>query len=313
MYNNLSKTRRGRPWLLLAALFAWLLPQTAAAEQFIHDPDNYSVSLGGTNIIYFKAPVYDQKNVDQWVSDAYLMVSVDGGPKMPVLHWYAAGEISSSATEANAWFSALQDVFFDITLGNTTKTVRLPGHTTANHNVKRNSDGYSFTFEAEWVVPYDLLGKKLTFTWDVERYGNNIAWERVKVDGLKTVTINMPAASAKLTPFLSSPMMDPNTPGKLQLPWFLASDSITKAWYEYDDATGQHHKEELSNLSNGIIMLDANVPHKSLRVLCNYKEKGDKGSYEIQGVASSPQSVPLIHGPVGLVARPLDERSRRWN
>ena len=317
MYNNLSKTRRGRPWLLLAALFAWLLPQTVAAEQYIHEPDNYTVSLGGTNIIYFKAPVYDQKNVDQWVSDAYLMVSVDGGPKMPVLRWYAAGEISSSATEANAWFEALQDAFFDITLGNTTKTVRLPGHTTANHNVKRNSDGYSFTFEAEWVVPYDLLGKKLTFTWDVERYGNNIAWGRVKVDGLKTVTINMPAASAKLTPFLSSPMMDPNTPGKLQLPWFLASDSITKAWYEYDDATGQHHKEELSNLSNGIIMLDANVPHKSLRVLCNYKEKGDKGSYEIQGVASSPQSVPLIHGPVGLVARPLDERTPKveltWN
>ena len=319
MYNNLSKTRRGRPWqwMLLLALFAWLLPQTAAAEQYIHEPDNYTVSLGGTNIIYFKAPVYDQKNVDQWVSDAYLMVSVDGGPKMPVLHWYAAGEISSSATEANAWFEALQDVFFDITLGNTTKTVRLPGHTKANHNVKRNSDGYSFTFEAEWVVPYDLLGKKLTFTWDVERYGNNIAWERVKVDGLKTVTINMPAASAKLTPFLSSPMMDPNTPGKLQLPWFLASDSITKAWYEYDDATGQHHKEELSNLSNGIIMLDANVPHRSLRLVCNYKEKGDKGSYEIQGVASSPQSVPLIHGPVGLVARPLDERTPKveltWN
>ena len=320
MYNKLlTNLRRGRPWqiLILLALFAWLLPQTAAAEQFIHEPDNYTVSLGGTNIIYFKAPVYDQKNVDQWVSDAYLMVSVDGGPKMAVLHWYAAGEISSSATEANTWFEALQDAFFDITLGNTTKTVRMPAHTTANHNVKRNSDGYSFTFEAEWVVPYNLLGKKLTFSWDVERYGNNISWTRVKVDGLKTVTINMPAANAKLTPFLSTPMMDPNTPGKLQLPWFLASDSITKSWYEYDDATGQHHKEDLSNLTNGIITLDANVPHRSLRVLCNYKEQGDKGSYEIEGVASSSQSVPLIHGPVGLVARPLEDRTPKveltWN
>ena len=49
---------QGRPWLLLAVLFAWLLPQKAAAT-YVDEKDNYYVSLGGTNIIYFTAPVYD--------------------------------------------------------------------------------------------------------------------------------------------------------------------------------------------------------------------------------------------------------------
>ena len=60
-----SNILRGQQWLILLALFAWLLPQRAAAEEYVHDPDHYSVSLGGTNIVYFPAPLYDQKNVDQ--------------------------------------------------------------------------------------------------------------------------------------------------------------------------------------------------------------------------------------------------------
>lgn len=42
---------RGRPWLLLLTLFAWLLPQQAAAS-YEDEPANYSVSLGGSNIVY---------------------------------------------------------------------------------------------------------------------------------------------------------------------------------------------------------------------------------------------------------------------
>ncbi|MDY6242242.1 MAG: LamG-like jellyroll fold domain-containing protein [Prevotella sp.] len=319
MYNNLSKTRRGRPWLLLVALFAWLLPQTAAAEQYIHEPDNYSISLGGTNIIYFKAPVYDQKNVDQWVDYGYLYVSVDGGTPQRIFHWGSREmNIDSDATEVETTFRSYTDGFFDITLGNQSKTVRLTKNNKEYYGkVKRNSDGYSFSYEAEWVVPYNLLGKKLTFSWDVMRFGNTISWSYEKVTGLKTVTINMPEASAKLTPFVSSPMMDPNTPGKLQLPWFLLSDSITKAYYEYHDAAGKYFKEDIENMNSGIIVLDANVPHKNLRVVCDYKEQGDKGSYLIEGVGSSPHNVPFIHGPVGLTARPLDERTPKveltWN
>ena len=314
--NKTTNILRGRPWLMLLALFAWLLPQRAAAEEYVHDPSHYSVSLGGTNIVYFTAPVYDQKNVDQWINEGRLYCQPEGESRFEVIYWESSKNIDSDATEVSTKFSTTVGGFFDITKGNTTSTFRLTKNNPSWIYIKRNSDGYSFTYEAEWVVPYNLLGKKLTFTWEVERWGNG-SWTKTKVTGLKTVTINMPAASAKLTPFVSTPMMDPNSPGKLQLPWFLASDSITKAYYEYTDAAGKYHKEDLADMNSGIIMLDANVPHKGLRLVCNYKEQGDKGSYEIEGVGSSPQNVPMIHGPVGLTARPLSDRKPKvellWN
>ena len=305
MYNKKTNILRGRPWLMLLALLLWVVPR-ANAEAYVEDPNHYSVSLGGTNIVYFTAPVYDQKNVDQWISSGKLNVSVDGGEPTTIFTWKAAEtNIATSATEVGTYFSTTAGGFFDITKGNTNSTFRLTKDNPSTVKVKRNSDEYSFTFEAEWVVPYNLLGKKLLFSWEVKRDGNS-PWTEKTLTDLKTVTINMPAASAKLTPFVSAPMMDPNSPGKLQLPWFLASDSITKAYYEYTDATGKYHKENLTDMNSGIIILDANVPHRSLRLVCNYKARGDKGSYEIEGVGSSPLNVPLIHGPVGLTARPLD-------
>ena len=302
---------RGRPWLVMltAALFAWLLPQTAAAEEYLHDTDHYSVSLGGTNIVYFTAPVYDQKNVDQWIEEGRLFCKPEGESEFECFFWKTdETDISGSRTWVRTYFSTSAGGFFDITKGNTRDVFRLTKDNAGTADVNRNSDEYSFSFEAEWVVPYSLLGKKLTFTWEVYRNGNS-PWKRTKVTGLKTVEIKMPAASAKLTPFLSNPMMDPNSPGKVQLPWFLASDQITKAYYEYRDVADKYYKVDIKDMNSGVIMLDATMPHKGLRVICNYKEKGDKGEYEIEGVGSSSLNVPIIHAPVGLRARPLNDRT----
>ncbi|MBR0049198.1 MAG: hypothetical protein IJP74_07775 [Prevotella sp.] len=309
MYNKTTYILRGRPWLLLCLLFAWLLPQTAAATPYyVEDPDNYTVELGGSNFVYFTAPVYDQDGLDMWIHNGNLTVSVDGDAPVTIFHWESAEtKIADGATSLNCKFTTTADGFFDITLGNSRNTFRLTKDNGGSRSLSRNSDGRTFEFNAEWSVPYNLLGKKLKFIWDVERDGTSRSI--VKVSGLKSKEISMPAASAKLTPFVSTPMMDPNTPGKLQLPWFLASDSITKAYYEYRDAAGKYFKEDIENMNSGIIVLDANVPHKNLRVVCNYKAQGDKGSYLIEGVGSSPQNVPLIHAPVGLMARPLDERT----
>lgn len=77
MYNSLTNSGRGQPlrrawdwqWLvLLMAVFAWLLPQTAAADFSYEDnPDNYAVELGGLNVIFFTAPCYDMMGADTWI------------------------------------------------------------------------------------------------------------------------------------------------------------------------------------------------------------------------------------------------------
>ena len=297
---------RGRPWLLLLTLFAWLLPQQAAAS-YEDEPANYSVSLGGSNIVYIQAPVYDQTGADTWVYDGNLKVSVEGGATTDILHWSTEEDIPDDRTWVNCSFSTTADGFFDITLGNSRNIERLTKSKGRTLALTRNGDGRTFEFSAEWVVPYNLLGKKLKFSWYVKRNGNSATVRNREVPGLKEVTITMPEAAAKLTPFLSTPMLNPKNPGVLELPWFLASDSITKAYYEYDDVFGKHHKEDINNMNSGTIVLDANVPHKDLRVVCNYKVRGDKGVYEIEGVSSSTLNVPLIHAPIGMIARPLGD------
>ena len=300
---------RGRPWLMLLLLLAWLVPQKAAAT-YVDEKDNYTVMLGGSNIVYFSAPAYDQEGADCWIQKGILKVTAEGvHGDITVLTWEPATNIASDATKLSCKFGTTADGFIDITQGNSKNTGRLTKASSKSLDLVRNTDGLTFEFSAEWVVPYNLLGKKLTFTWDVTRTGN--ARTTGKVPNLKNVTIDMPEASAKLQPFLSPPMLNPSNPGKLELPWFLATDDITSAYYEYDDVYGKHHKEDIRDVNNGIIALDASAPHKNLRVVCSYKEKGDKGEYPIEGASSETQQVGLIHSPAGLTVRPLGDQKAK--
>ena len=294
---------RGRPWLVLLALFAWLLPQRAHAVAYLHDPDNYSVSLGGTNIVYFEAPVYDCNGLDQWITDGNLKVSVDGGTEYTVFSWHSAEtDINNSNTSLSCYFSTPTDGFFDITLGNTHSTSRLTKSNAGNRTLQRNSDGLRFSFSAEWVVPYNLLGKTLKFTWEVKRDGNG--YDNISVTGLKSATIKIPEASAKMTPFVSPAMLNNNNPGKLEVPWYIPADDLVKASYEYDDGYGKHHSVEIKDMKNGTIMLDANEPHRNFCLMVSYNEKGEKGTYLIENQKSDVQNIAMIHAPTGLTLTP---------
>ena len=327
MYNNLTNNRRGRPirqaqgrpwqWMLLLALFAWLLPQNmAAAPYYVEDPDNYSVELGGSNVIYFEAPVYDQDGLDMWIHNGNLTVSIEGDAPITIFHWESAEKkMDNDHSTLKCKFSTTAEGFFDITLGNSQSNFRLTKSNGGEKSLTRNSDGKTFSFSAEWSVPYNLLGKKLKFIWNVERDGTSRTVE--KVAGLQTKEISMPAASAKLEPFVSMPMLSSNNPGKLEVPWFMASDSIVSAHYEYTDDAGKRHEEEIKEMKSGTILLDANVPHRNFRVVVSYKQPNDKGSYLIENQGSAVQNIPLIHTPLGLTARQLDGQKLKvevkWN
>lgn len=303
--------------LLLAALFAWLLPQNmAAAPYYVEDPDNYSVELGGSNVVYFSAPVYDQDGLDMWIHNGNLTVSIEGDAPITIFHWESAEKkMDNDHSTLKCKFSTTAEGFFDITLGNSQSNFRLTKSNGGEKSLTRNSDGKTFSFSAEWSVPYNLLGKKLKFIWNVERDGTSRTVE--KVAGLQTKEISMPAASAKLEPFVSMPMLSSNNPGKLEVPWFMASDSIVSAHYEYTDDAGKRHEEEIKEMKSGTILLDANVPHRNFRVVVSYKQPNDKGSYLIENQGSAVQNIPLIHTPLGLTARQLDGQKLKvevkWN
>ena len=305
--NKLNQFRRGWQWLaMLLALFAWLLPQTAAADTYVDRKENYKVSLGGTNIIYFQAPAYDTEGADCWVVLGSLKVSGDGIPEQVIFQWQSEKDINNSNTSLSCYFSTPSSTFFNITLGNSRSVFKLTKDNAGWQPLARNSDGKTFEFSAEWMVPYNMLGKELTFTWDVMRDGNSRTEE--KVSGLETTKVKVPAASNKLVPTITQGMLNPNDPGKIEVPWFLASDKITKAHYEYDDANGKHHSEKIENATSGIIILNATEPHRNFRVVCSYKEAAAAGEYDIEDVASKTMNLSMIHPPIAMTARPLYDR-----
>ena len=195
---------RGRPWLLmLAALFAWLLPQQVVADTYdtyVDKSYNYSVSLDGSNTVKIHVPVYVQDGADCWIKDGKLKVSIGGGSEITLFRWQASENIDGSADKCWTTFSTEAGGYIQVTLGNTSSSVKVTsGGSTGGSVIQNNDDAETYDVTALWYVPYNVLGKKLTFKWDVNRNGN----------GRSDATLTLPApepvsAHTLLAPFSSS-------------------------------------------------------------------------------------------------------------
>ena len=286
---------------LLTALLAWLLPQTAGATH-VDDTWKYQVSLNGSNTIRIQVPVYDQEGADCWVSNGNLKVTWDGVTKT-CFHWQRNGDTDSDSKDIYIHFSTEVGGSFDITQGNSGSHFTMTQGGDYERLIYRNGDGNTYTVYAVWRVPYDMLGKKLTFSWDVERDGNSRSKE--KVSGLNDEEIVMPSAPTVIHPQVTMSTMSYSEAGKLELPWFMASDKITSLRYQYTDAYGIEVREDLSTKdNNGKIYLDATVPHDNFTIVVSYK---DADNYDISNVSSTTQNLAMIHAPVGLTATQLDD------
>ena len=286
---------------LLLALFAWLMPQGAWATH-VDDTWKYQVSLNGSNTIRIQVPVYDQEGADCWVSNGNLKVTWDGVTKT-CFHWQRNGDTDSDSKDIYIHFSTEVGGSFDITQGNSGSHFTMTQGGDYERQIYRNNDGNTYTVYAVWRVPYDMLGKTLKFTWDVERDGNSRS--REKVSGLNDVEIDMPAAATVVHPQVTMSTMSYSEAGKLELPWFMASDKITSLRYQYTDAYGIEVREDLPTKDNsGTIYLDATVPHDNFAIVVSYK---DADNYDISNVSSTTQNLAMIHAPVGLTATQLDD------
>ena len=312
MYNNLTNLRRGRPWLLLCLLFAWLLPQEAAADWYVQRKYQYQVMLNGTNTVRIKAPVYDEDEADHWVSNANLRVTWtdDAGESHTesLLNWgfnYGkSGSHNNSHNTLPVFFKTSVGGSIDITQGNSSNHFTLKkddGEQT--RTVYENTDGETYDFSAVWRAPYDMLGKHLKFEWAVTidyTSGSDYA-----LSGLSTTEFDMPKAAGVITPQLTAATMSYSKEGMLEIPWFMATDKMTKAYYEYTDYQGKTQKVDLQpKATSDVIYLDATVPHNDFHIVVNYKDNND---YEIENISSEVQDLPVIHAPQGLTVRSLGD------
>lgn len=129
-----------------------------------------------------------------------------------------------------------------------------------------------------------------------------------KVSGLSDVEVTMPDAPEVIHPQVTMASMSYSVAGKMELPWFIASKTITALRYEYIDAYGITVRHDLpTNENNGTIYLDATVPHDKFCVVASYKDSNED---DINNVSSTIQNLTMIHAPVGLTATQIDHARR---
>ena len=316
MYNNLSKTRRGRPWLLLAALFAWLLPQNAVADSPLLQPYRYQVMLNGSNTVRISAPIYDEVSTDNWTNNATLTIKWTDKNKIEhsevLLTWkadilvdpFGVSMYDNDKSEVPAKFETKTSGDIEITRGNSSQTFKITkGDGEVSKSIFADSDGEQYSFTAVWTIPYEMYDKEVTFQWDV-KVGGSAYVHSTKTCSIDKTVIHLPEAPTVASPQLAMATMSFNEPGMLELPWFIASDRVTSARYEYIDYNGVLVKKDLqSGISNGTIYLDADVPHNNLRVMVDYLDRDNNPIH----VTSEPQTQQMIHVPVGLSARSLGD------
>ena len=297
-----------RPWLMLLAVLAWLLPMQAAADDtFVEDTGNYSITLTGSNVITIEAPLCDFKGTDTWINDGNLYVEGTGVSKTKVLHFECKDVpwdgYSNSKTEIPVIFSTQVNGYFDITQGNSSNKFKLTKDSEQTKDIHRLGENH-FYFSADWVLPYNLLGKELKFTWEVERNISG-AGAKKKVSPAEK-TIKVPEAPEAATPITTDPMLNPKSKGVIEIPWFLAAKEITKIRYDYTDGNGNPGGENMPNaVNNGTIQLKANEPHRKFQITASYYQEGTKSKYLIEDVKTEPKNLAMIHAPVGLSARLL--------
>ena len=316
MYNNLSKTRRGRPWLLLAALFAWLLPQNAVADSPLLQPYRYQVMLNGSNTVRISAPIYDEVSTDNWTNNATLTIKWTDKNKIEhsevLLTWkadilvdpFGVSMYDNDKSEVPAKFETKTSGDIEITRGNSSQTFKITkGDGEVSKSIFADSDGEQYSFTAVWTIPYEMYDKEVTFQWDV-KVGGSAYVHSTKTCSIDKTVIHLPERPTVASPQLAMATMSFNEPGMLELPWFIASDRVTSARYEYIDYNGVLVKKDLqSGISNGTIYLDADVPHNNLRVMVDYLDRDNNPIH----VTSEPQTQQMIHVPVGLSARSLGD------
>ncbi|MBR5394833.1 MAG: hypothetical protein IK144_07080 [Bacteroidaceae bacterium] len=306
--NKTTNILRGRPWLMLLALFAWLLPQTVAADDtYVEDTSNYSITLTGSNVITIDAPLCDFKGTDTWINDGNLYVEGTGVEKTKVLHFECKDVpwdgYSNSKTEIPVIFSTAVGGYFDITQGNSSNKFKLTKDSEQTKDITRLGEN-NFYFSADWVLPYNLLGKELKFTWEVERNVSGAGAKKKVTPSQKTIKV--PEAAEAAAPIITDAMLNPKSKGVIEIPWYLAAKEITALRYDYTDGSGKATGEDMPKaVNNGTIQLKANEPHRNFRITASYYQEGAKGKYLIEDVKTEPKNLAMIHGPVGLTARLL--------
>ena len=165
-------------WMMLFLL--WAMPSSMNATH-VDDIWNYSIIYNPPDVITMKLALYDCDGADCWVKDGYVYVEAEGeSSKKTVLRYKAETDINNDHTYNKAKFSTgvngSVQIVRNIQYGNEVVT-----QTERTINIYRPSKKQSyFDVEVKWTIPNEYRGKKLKFSYSINRNGNFVQMKKCK-------------------------------------------------------------------------------------------------------------------------------------
>ena len=307
MKMNDMNTRTRMLVMMLLALFAWLLPQGAWAEDYVGNRSKYKVWIEGMNVIKAELPCYDQSGSDTWQTDGWLYYHIDGqaqSTRVAVINWWV-NETNISSNRTFVYVKMESACPGKVILDRPTekKTVITPGQWTVF--IYREEGTEHMVAHIEWTVPRELRGKRLHMTWHSHRVGNGAYSDGADIDIDETV-IDVPSAPEVVNPDVTEPTIptELENAGSIMIPWMISTNKIDKAQAFYTTADGTEHTQDLSTDNPyGFVYVPSSQKVTNFYVKAGYTDSENEKLTDLK--SNVIKQVPMIHAPIRFNAQPV--------
>ena len=307
MKMNDMNTRTRMLVMMLLALFAWLLPQGAWAEDYVGNRSKYKVWIEGMNVIKAELPCYDQSGSDTWQTDGWLYYHIDGqaqSTRVAVVNWWV-NETNISSNRTFVYVKMESACPGKVILDRPTekKTEITPGQWTVFIYREEGTD--HMVAHIEWTVPRELRGKRLHMTWHSHRVGNDAYSSGADIDIDETV-IDVPSAPEVVNPDVTEPTIptELENAGSIMIPWMISTNKIDKAQAFYTTADGTEHTQDLSTDNPyGFVYVPSSQKVTNFYVKAGYTDSENEKLTDLK--SNVIKQVPMIHAPIRFNAQPV--------
>lgn len=307
----------GRRWegyivrCFLTIMVVLMSTATMLAEDYVGRIGSYKLNYDGAGKITFEMPVYDQDGFDSWVYDSNVSYVLDGtSNKVVIVAWSSIEhDIPHEQNTVETWFSTqapgtvqyMASKSVNLDASNPILTTEATQYT-VYHSV---TDQSRMVITAEWTLPRELRGKKITIVWQVNKTGNeDIKRAKVEVPDQDITITNPPKEN---DPILTTPVLsyEAGHIGETSIPWMLAASNVQGARLYYNDQTTKQPVEQTLQIDTtsvtGMLYVPADHLIKDLYLSVDYKDT--EGTLVTDRRSTPSISVPTLHLAKNLTAQ----------
>ena len=291
---------RQMSWIALW-LLAWLVPQTAVADDFLQNKDNFKAMELGLDRIQFTLPTQYDGNLNEGITEGWLGVSYEGQSRQDLIHWWMSKyrDLTSDSESGTIYIEGKQNGSYQLA-GKIIGGYKTFGpNTTKEFTVGWNDDNHDhFSTTVIWTVPYELRGKTLTFWVKARSDDRDNHWYINGKDEYQYIYTWTCPSAPEVSVTLSEPMLAVQNGhvGEQMMVYSINARSVNQAILHYTDSlTGQQYTAKLDNKLVGQAYIPADRPFKDIYVSANVVNAENQ---EVPGeIKSGMQQSFMLHYP----------------